>query len=46
MSIPVAALVGVMFMIVISTFEWATFRSINRVPHSELLVIVLEVLVS
>jgi len=39
MSIPVAALVGVMFMIVISTFEWATLRSINRIPHTELLVV-------
>ena len=40
MSIPVAALVGVMFMIVISTFEWATLRSINKIPHSELLVVI------
>lgn len=40
MSIPVAALVGVMFMIVISTFEWATLKSINRIPHTELLVVI------
>lgn len=40
MAIPVAALVGVMFMIVISTFEWSTFKSINRIPHSELLVVI------
>jgi len=39
MAIPVAALVGVMFMIVISTFQWATFKSINKVPHTEILVI-------
>ncbi len=39
MKIPVAALVGVMFMIVISTFQWSTFKSVNRVPHSEILVI-------
>ena len=41
MSIPVAALVGVMFMIVISTFEWSTLKSVGRVPNSELLVIIL-----
>jgi SulP family sulfate permease len=41
MSIPVAALVGVMFMIVISTFEWATLKSINKVPHTEMLVIII-----
>lgn len=41
MSIPVAALVGVMFMIVISTFEWATLKSVNKVPHTEMLVIIL-----
>lgn len=41
MGIPVAALVGVMFMIVISTFEWSTLKSIGRIPHSELLVVVL-----
>ena len=41
MSIPVAALVGVMFMIVISTFEWSTLKSVNKVPHTELLVIIL-----
>jgi len=41
MSIPVPALVGVMFMIVISTFEWSTFKTLNRVPHSEIIVIAL-----
>ncbi len=41
MGIPVAALVGVMFMIVISTFEWSTLKSIGRIPHSELLVVLL-----
>ena len=41
MSIPVAALVGVMFMIVISTFEWSTLKTFGRVPKSEILVILL-----
>ena len=46
MKIPVAALVGVMFMIVISTFQWSTFKSINRVPHSEIFVIAVVTLVT
>lgn len=33
--IPLAALVGVMFMVVIGTFEWATFRTLRRVPRSD-----------
>ncbi len=39
MAIPVAALVGVMFMIVISTFEWSTFKTFGKVDPSELLII-------
>ena len=46
MSIPVAALVGVMFMIVISTFEWSTFKTIGKVAHSELIVILAVTLVT
>lgn len=30
--IPLAALVGVMFMVVIETFEWATFEFIKKIP--------------
>ena len=46
MSIPVAALVGVMFMIVISTFEWSTFKTIGKVANSELIVILAVTLVT
>ncbi|MGJ8678157.1 MAG: SulP family inorganic anion transporter [Akkermansiaceae bacterium] len=46
MSIPVAALVGVMFMIVISTFEWSTFKTIGKVDNSEIIVIVAVTLVT
>ena len=46
MKIPVAALVGVMFMIVISTFEWSTLKSVGRVPNSEMLVIIVVTLVT
>jgi SulP family sulfate permease len=38
--IPIAALTGVMFVVVIATFEWSSFRTIGKVPHSEVLVIV------
>ncbi len=39
--IPIAALVGVMFMVVIGTFAWSTFNVINKIPVADLLVIVL-----
>ncbi|TWT35534.1 Bicarbonate transporter BicA [Posidoniimonas corsicana] len=38
--IPVAALVGVMFVVVIGTFEWTSLRLWNRIPASDFLVIV------
>lgn len=39
--IPVAALVGVMFMVVIGTFEWASLRMMGKIPKSDAFVIVL-----
>ncbi len=39
--VPVAALVGVMFMVVFGTFEWSSFRVMTKVPRSDALVIVL-----
>jgi len=39
--IPLAALVGVMFMVVIGTFEWSSLRLAGRIPKSDVLVIVL-----
>ncbi|WP_286743506.1 SulP family inorganic anion transporter [Roseivirga sp. UBA1976] len=39
--IPIAALVGVMFMVVIGTFAWSTFKIVNKVPKSDVIVIVL-----
>ena len=39
--IPLAALVGVMFMVVFETFEWATFKFIRKIPlHDALIIIV------
>jgi|UniRef100_UPI00404A7D8E sulfate permease, SulP family len=37
--IPIAALTGVMFIVVISTFEWATFNTVGKAPKSDILVI-------
>jgi len=38
--IPVAVLVGVMFMVVIGTFEWSSFRIIKKIPKSDALVLI------
>lgn len=45
-QIPIAALVGVMFMVVIGTFEWSTFRSFGKIAPSEMLIIVTVTLVT
>ena len=39
-KIPLAALVGVMFIVVIGTFEWSSFRIMKRIPREEALVLV------
>lgn len=38
--IPVPALIGVMFIVVIATFEWTSLRLWNKIPASDMLVIV------
>ncbi len=37
--IPLAALVGVMFMVVIGTFEWSSLRLHGKIPMSDVIVI-------
>lgn len=39
-QIPIAALVGVMFMVVIGTFAWSSFRILNKIPKSDAIVLV------
>ena len=39
--IPLAALVGVMFMVVLGTFEWSSFRIIGKIPRSDAFILVL-----
>ena len=38
--IPVPALIGVMFIVVIATFEWTSLRLWNKIPRSDMAVIV------
>ena len=38
--IPIAALVGVMFMVVIGTFAWSSFRIIRKIPKSDAFVLI------
>jgi len=40
-KIPLAALIGVMFIVVIGTFEWSSFRVIRKVPRSDALVLLM-----
>ncbi len=44
--IPLAALVGVMFMVSIATFEWSSFRIINKIPRSDAFVIIIVSLIT
>ncbi len=37
-AVPMAALVGVMFMVVIGTFEWTTLQTWRRVPTTEVVI--------
>ncbi len=39
-QIPLAALVGVMFMVVIGTFAWSSFRILNKIPISDAIVLI------
>lgn len=40
-QVPIAALVGVMFMVVVGTFAWSSFRIINKIPKTDVFVLIL-----
>ena len=40
-QIPIAALVGVMFVVVVGTFSWASLRIIRKVPVSDAMVMII-----
>jgi SulP family sulfate permease len=39
-QIPLAALVGVMFMVVIGTFAWSSFRILHKIPKADAFVLI------
>ncbi|MEM9415623.1 MAG: SulP family inorganic anion transporter [Planctomycetota bacterium] len=45
-KIPMAALVGVMFMVVIGTFEWASIKMFKRMPKADMFIMVTVVLIT
>lgn len=45
-QIPIAALVGVMFMVVIGTFEWTSFKIVRQVPKEDSFVLTLVTVVT
>lgn len=45
-KLPMAALTGLMIMVSIGTFEWASLRTFNRMPKSDIFVMVLVTLVT
>ena len=45
-QLPMAALVGLMFMVAIGTFEWASLKTFKKMPLSDVLVMVLVTLIT
>ena len=45
-KLPMAALTGVMIMVAIGTFEWASFRIINKMPKSDIITGILVALIT
>jgi SulP family sulfate permease len=45
-QLPMAALVGLMFMVAIGTFEWASFKTFGKMPISDVIVMILVTLIT
>tara|TARA_R110000737_G_scaffold353403_1_gene404901 strand:- start:3976 stop:5553 length:1578 start_codon:yes stop_codon:yes gene_type:complete len=45
-KLPMAALVGLMFMVAIGTFEWASFKVFKKMPTSDVIVMILVTLIT
>lgn len=45
-QLPMAALTGLMIMVSIGTFEWASFRTFKRMPNSDIFVMIVVTLVT
>lgn len=44
--VPMAALTGVMIMVAIGTFEWASFKTFNKMPKSDIFVMIVVTLIT
>ena len=40
-QVPIAALIGLMFMVSIGTFEWTSFRILNKIPRADAFVLIM-----
>jgi SulP family sulfate permease len=45
-KLPMAALTGVMIMVAVGTFEWASLKTFNKMPKSDIIVMVLVTVVT
>ncbi len=45
-KVPIAALTGLMIMVAIGTFEWASFKTFTKMPKSDIFVMVMVTLVT
>lgn len=45
-QVPMAALVGLMFMVEMGTFEWASLRMFRNVPHTDFIVMITVALIT
>lgn len=45
-QLPMAALTGLMIMVAVGTFEWASLRTFNKMPKSDIIVMVIVTLVT
>lgn len=45
-KLPMAALTGVMIMVAIGTFEWASLKIFNRMPKSDIIVMIIVTLIT
>lgn len=45
-QVPMAALTGLMIMVAIGTFEWASLRAIRRMPKSDIFVMIIVTLIT
>lgn len=44
--LPMAALTGVMIMVAVGTFEWASFKTFNKMPKSDVFVMIIVTLIT